>query len=410
MNGSTNRALALALACALGACNVTHKTSGAPAKPPDAGHERDAMIIDASEDAREPSEPDATVRMDASLEAGEPDAEIDTGVDEDDDAGPVEPMVPCEEQLEDSLDGLPEDVECIGLYADVSTKLVMSNLYAFTPAVPLWSDGAGKQRWVSFPEGEKIDATDLNNWVFPIGTRFFKEFRVDGRRVETRIFMKVRADRWVAGTYAWNEDESGAKRSQGEDKDDVLIAGTKYHIPTARECEQCHGGRRDRVLGFEAISLGLEGAAGLTLERLVEEDLIAPAPERTKLAIGDDGTGHAADVLPYLHINCGVPCHNSNPNADAYSSTLFMKLDAEQLDGRSATQLQPMQLLVDQDAKTMRWGDRKRIVPGSPEDSLLFQLITSRAGPQEQMPPIATKVVDGTQVEHIRAWINALNQ
>jgi hypothetical protein len=163
------------------------------------------------------------------------------------------------------------------------------------------------------------------------------------------------------------------------------------------------------VLGFEAISLGLEGAQGLTLERLVEEELIEPAPERTKLAIGDDGTGHAADVLPYLHINCGVCCHNSNPNAEAYSSTLFMKLDARLLDGRASTDFEPRTLLVDHAAKTQRWGERIRVVPGSPEESLLHQLITSRAGPQEQMPPIATKVVDGTQVQKIEAWINALD-
>jgi len=67
-----------------------------------------------------------------------------------------------------------------------------------------------------------------------------------------------------------------------------------------------------------------------------------------------------------------------------------------------------IQLLVNQTAKTLRWGDKKRVVPGDAQDSLLYQLITSRAGPKEQMPPIATQVVDSTHADIIRRWIEAL--
>jgi len=404
------RLLAVTVALAgfgLASCTITHKTDGKPVPREDAGDGDADSGMDAARDSGElDAAPDADSRMDADV----PDAAPDADVGSDEDGGAEEAIViDCEEQLDDSLDGLPDDVACIGLYADVATKRIETGVQRFVPAVILWSDGAGKQRWVSFPEGEKIDATDPNSWVFPVGTKFFKEFRVDGRRVETRIFQKVRSDRWVRGTYAWNAAETRATRSFGADLEDVQIAGKPYHIPSGTECDQCHGGREDRVLGFESVALGLPGAEGITLKDLVEQDLIAPAPARTELTIGDDGTEHGADVVGYLHMNCGVCCHNDNRNAEAYPSRLFMKLDVNELDGRPINNIETLQLLINQDAKTLRWGDRKRVIPGNPQDSLLYQLITSRAGPKEQMPPIATKVVDSHHTELIRQWIVSLD-
>ncbi len=401
----------VATGAALGAgCTITHKTTGEP----EHGDGDDAGM-DASIQARPDAMPrDASEPRDARADAhAEPDAARDADADApittDDDGGmSVELEVPCVQQIEESLDGLPDDIACIGLYADVLSKSVAPRVRRYTPGAVLWSDGSGKQRWMLLPQGEKIDATDPNNWVFPIGTKFYKEFRVEGRRVETRIFMKTRADRWVRGTYEWNRAETAAKRSLGADRDDVLIAGKPYHVPTGRECDQCHGGRKDRILGFESVALGLPGAEGTTLQDLVDEALITPEPERTQLSIGDDGTGHAGEVLTYMHMNCGVCCHNTNQNADAYSSGLFLKLDVNELDGRPVDNFEPIRLLVDQTAKTLRWGDQVRVVSGSPEESLLYQLITSRAGPKEQMPPIATQVVDSAHVELIADWIRAL--
>ena len=403
------RGLALASLVFASACTVTHKTTGKPVEKPSDGGEEDAAA-DASDEGVEDAASDTGVVVeDAAGDAADDDAARDADIQSDEDAGDdVMASIPCEQQLEESLDGLPDDVACIGLYADVATKLVASNVRRYAPALVLWSDGAGKQRWVHLPEGEKIDASDPNNWVFPVGTKFFKEFRVEGRRVETRIFQKVRQDRWSRATYAWNRDESAAIRSFGEDLGDVKIAGTDYHIPSGTECQQCHGGRADRVLGFEAIALGLPGAEGVTLKMLVDEGLLEPAPIRTQLSIGDDGTDLAAEMLGYTHMNCGVCCHNRDENAEAFPSGLFMKLDVNELDGRPVGNFEPIQLLVDQTAKTLRWGDRKRVVPGNPEDSLLYQLITSRAGPKEQMPPIATQVVDSSHADLVRRWIEAL--
>jgi hypothetical protein len=45
---------------------------------------------------------------------------------------------------------------------------------AFAPQYPLWSDGAGKRRWLSLPPGQAIDASDPDAWQFPVGTRLWK--------------------------------------------------------------------------------------------------------------------------------------------------------------------------------------------------------------------------------------------
>jgi hypothetical protein len=387
---------ALGLAVLWAGCQTTHEVD-APYKRPDAG------VEDAGHDSGDPGP------IDDDRDAAPEDGGRDASSNSDDDAG-SEPDTSCEAQIEDALDGLPDSLSCTGLYSDIRRKIVGPGVRQFAPAVPLWSDGSGKQRWIMLPEGKQIDASQPNDWVFPVGTKLFKEFRVNGRRIETRIFQKTRDDRWARAAYEWDVDETEATRSLGGDRADVILNDSVYHVPTGRECDQCHGGRKDRILGFEAVSLGLDGAQGLTLAQLASEDLLDPPPRSTHLQIGDDGTGLAAPVLGYLHINCGVCCHNANQNADAYSSGLWMKLNVNHLDGRPVDGFDAIEMAVEQPMKSDRWGaDRKRIVPGDPLDSVLLQLVRTRIGePKEQMPPIASSVVDTVSVKAIADWITVL--
>src|SRR3954451_18392936 len=43
----------------------------------------------------------------------------------------------------------PKTLECTGLYSDLVAKTVASGARPYAPAVPLWSDGAHKERWIS---------------------------------------------------------------------------------------------------------------------------------------------------------------------------------------------------------------------------------------------------------------------
>src|SRR3984957_9138108 len=162
----------------------------------------------------------------------------------------------------------PSTLSCTGLYADIATKTLAAGVRFYQPAVPLWSDNAEKARWIQLPPGTQIDATDPNEWTFPVGTKVWKEFSRDGKRVETRFFNKVQTGYWVRTTYAWNAEETAATQSAGGDIPWGTDGGT-YHIPIPSECDQCHVGRTDHLLGFEQVSLGLAAATGLTLPELV---------------------------------------------------------------------------------------------------------------------------------------------
>jgi hypothetical protein len=315
----------------------------------------------------------------------------------------------CKHQIEQSIEGLPDDLECTGLFSDVSKRKLAAGVRPFEPAVPLWSDGAAKQRWVFLPPGKKIDSSDPGEWQFPVGTKMFKEFGYDSSGpVETRLFQKVRDDYWLRTTYVWNAAHTGAKREDAA-RDIDVGGGRLHHLPSGRECDQCHDGRQDSVLGFEAISLGALGASGMTLHELVRGNLLSEAPAREELEIGDDGTGMGAQVIGWLHINCGVSCHNSDENSEAFSTGLRLKLEPALLDGRSSTEFSAIKSTVGVKAKTLQWADQIRIVPGDPDNSLLYKLVSQRGGGKNnQMPPIASLAADQEFVELIAAWIRKL--
>ncbi len=302
---------------------------------------------------------------------------------------------------------LPDDLACTGLYTDVANKDVAPDVHEYAPAYLLWSDGATKQRWIYLPPDTQIDNSSPDAWHFPVGTKLFKQFSWKGRRVETRMFWKAGEGRWLKTAYQWNDDESAATRFGGGDVD---VGGDTYHIPSPKECDQCHKGRDDRALGFEQVLLGLPGATGMTLSELVHQDLLTDPPVQTELSIGDDGTGNAAPALAWLHVNCGVSCHNANSNADAYKTDMYLRLSADQLDGSSSADFDPIKTTVGVAARTPRWLGNDRIVPGSPENSLLYQLVSKRdpARMQDQMPPIASRVVDSDGIMALEAWIRSL--
>jgi hypothetical protein len=324
------------------------------------------------------------------------------------DAGPAKDQTDpaCANDPVGMFDGLHEHLECAGLFSDIRKKTLAQGVEPFAPGVALWADGADRHRWIVLPKGTKIDASNPNEWSFPVGTNLFEEFQVGGHRIETRLFQKA-SDRWVRTTYQWNSDETSATRSVGGDI--TLNDGSTYHLPPVKECDQCHQGRIDRVLGFEQIALGLSDATGLTLAKLVEKGLISPVPERTNLQIADDDTGKAAPAISWLHINCGVACHNANPGAAAHSTRLRMRLDATELDGRPATMYETLRSTIGVAATSPQWDGQTRIVPGSPEKSLLFHLMSSRGGAEnEQMPPIASSVVDKEAVSMVEQWIRSM--
>lgn len=295
---------------------------------------------------------------------------------------------------------LPERLSETGLFADVPTEELESRVQAYTPAFALWSDGAKKRRWIYVPKGERVDASDLDDWRFPEGTKFWKEFSRDGVRVETRLLQKIGPAEgdWSAVAYIWRPDQSDAERAP---YGAVNALGTPHDVPAAGECWACHGGRRSRALGFSAIQLaspapdqepGLSQDAQATLlSRALPSDLEIPGTPVERAALG------------YLHANCSH-CHNqSGAAADADKC-----LDPNtRLDFDLDFSLRTDELSSTAKTATYRTAIDKVVKPGKPDDSKLLDLVSAR-GAFRQMPPLGTDRVDPDAVRTLRDWIGSL--
>lgn len=326
---------------------------------------------------------------------------------------------PACEAERDVVDHLYKRLSCTGLYADFTSKTVADDRMAYKPAAEFWSDGAEKSRWLYLPPGTKIDTTDMNEWAFPVGTEVFKEFRLHGKRVETRLFKK-NDDQWVNTTYRWKDDESEAVRlDTGDSIDGGGPDGGVYEIPTAIQCGDCHGGRKDFMLGIDAVSLGLPSATGLTLQALSDKKLITVEPKSTTLATPTatalQGGEKAGPALEWLHINCGSACHNQEFGAGGKQTGLYMRL--------KGTDLMPTVTTVDKTdvfttavCKDSNHADApsttvklKFIRPGNVAKSWLSTISNQRyPAAQTQMPPDYTHAVDHVGHKLLEDWIAAL--
>ncbi|WP_169927653.1 hypothetical protein [Labilithrix luteola] len=353
------------------------------------------------------SEPEPETDAGAS-DASDADSDATTDADAEVDSG----VIDCAKDR--GADGLATHLSCAGLYSNIATKTVDANTREFTPGVMFWSDGAEKQRWVYLPPSTKIDISNFDEWTFPQGTRFWKEFELEGKRVETRLYEKTLKG-WKHTSYRWNSDASEAIRNDAGEV--IALAGrTPYQIPTANECNECHAGREEPVLGFEPVSLGLATAKGVTLATLAVEDRFSAAPPARLFTIPEDKTGIAAPALAWLHANCGH-CHNTSPNAGAVGSTLRTLIRASDLlaGNPSAETLATWTTGVckpsERDAPA--GGKYLYIAGGAPSASLASLLLGARATPGtesiiNQMPPLTSHMVDKAGQKLVDDWISAL--
>lgn len=287
----------------------------------------------------------------------------------------------------------PADLACTGLYADFATKEVARTARLYAPAVSFWSDGYEKARWIELPDAP-IDASNMDEWKFPVGTKVWKEFRFHDRRIETRLLWKAKEDGWVMASYVWSEDGTKATRGEGQS---LTVGGAPYHVPAAVECNDCHKGRKDVLLGFEAISLAQPAASGVTLTVLAAERRLAPAPAKTSLDI-EPGLG-------VLHVNCGVSCHNATPGANGKDSTLRLRIGFDEAASKPVAAWQLMTTIVGVPATLPGWSGGLRLAPGAPDQSVLVASMKARG--TGQMPP-STQEVDFAGITAVEGFVRSV--
>jgi hypothetical protein len=289
---------------------------------------------------------------------------------------------------------MPQALAETGLYAPGSTSELAEGVVAYAPRYELWSDGALKQRWLLLPAGTQIDTSDMDAWRFPTGTKIWKEFGRDGRRLETRLIWKT-DEGWFRVAFVWNDAETAALAApQGEDD----VRGTDHDVPQRTACGDCHDGQPDFVLGVSALQLAHDGP-GVTLQTLVAEGKLSQAPTGD-LALPDDDAWNA---LGYLHANCGS-CHT--PSSITWDKVdLDLWLRTAELGSIAETRSYQSTVGV---ALTDTAGPlASRIAPGDPAASGLVLRMQSR-GNEAAMPPLASEHVDEAGVALVSTWIQDL--
>jgi hypothetical protein len=302
----------------------------------------------------------------------------------------------------------PVALACTGLYSDWTQLTLAPDVQAYQPGATMWADGADSSRWIWLPPGQKIDTTDVNNWIFPVGTKLWQEFRLLGRRIETRFLWKEASSLWFRSTFAWAEDQSAAPAVIGGVPN---ARGLPYEIPALSSCEKCHAGETDFVLGFELVGLSLPRSSGLNLQALLQQRLLSNPPTVTPNIPGGDPTTTAA--LAFLHTNCGTSCHNRAPNAGAGVYGLFLKLAVDATGALPGTVQQT-------DTWATAWkvpsnltpygndaGGFWRIAPGNVAHSSIPWTVGRRDG-VAQMPPLATHLVDQNNAALLSSWIASM--
>lgn len=317
-----------------------------------------------------------------------------------------------------------------GLYQDIKTKKVDPTHLYFEPQYPLWTDGAHKARWVSIPPGKQIqnggeDATegDADHWLFPVGTRVWKEFSFPDpqnpqrlKRVETRYYRKSRENGWFAASFLWNENETEATVAPEEGiKNYFPLAGGKSHsIPGVMQCFECHQRGGDPVLGLDALQLSTDRdplalhvqqnmPPTITLRTLIERNLLShPGDLLSEPPRIHSHTDVGRAAMGYLHGNCGH-CHHPEGSAAATGQFLrfTVKAQSEEVEPAFKTTVN----IATKKFKIPGESETFRILPKNPEISAVPYRLH-----EGTMPPLGTKIVDEEAVEQISSWIRTLKE
>lgn len=268
---------------------------------------------------------------------------------------------------------------------------------------PFWSDGAEKRRYMALPENGRVNINAEGDFVFPIGTALIKHFRVDGRFIETRFFVRDTITTWTGYSYRWNDSQTEATLLSGAE--DVAIGGQLWHFPGREECLQCHTAAAGFSLGPEVAQLNKsyphapDGTPVNQMDYLRLLGIFADAPpagvSKLKLVSSADTMQDLGlRARAYLHSNCSN-CHR--PGGPTQST----------MDLRFSTALTEMNICDSPPLLgTPDIAGARLLAPGDPARSVM--LARMQAAGANRMPPLSTNVIDTDGVLLIEQWIRSL--
>jgi mono/diheme cytochrome c family protein len=210
---------------------------------------------------------------------------------------------------------------------------------------------------------------------------------------------------WEGFTWEWNEAESEAMLVTGGKT--VLVGDLPWTYPSGPQCDQCHQAAAYSTLGPETAQLNYDivyAETGNTANQLTTLDAIGyfqsplstSVDELPRLPDPFDETAEiGARARAYLHSNC-AQCHRpgtANPSS---------------MDWRYQTLLENVGACdVENGLGDLGLGAGARLIaPGDSAQSVIVARMLNRDG--EQMPPLATQIVDADGVAVVSAWIDSL--
>jgi uncharacterized repeat protein (TIGR03806 family) len=269
---------------------------------------------------------------------------------------------------------------------------------------PFWSDGAEKERFFYVPASARVGIDGQGHLTFPIGSVLVKNFRLNGRRIETRLLVRHQDGEWAGYTYEWNEAQSDAALlASGKQRP---VQNQTWYYPSRAQCLQCHTAAAGRSLGTEIGQLNrtlLYTATGRSANQLLTYEHIGLLADPLPAAVdqlsalprsGDSGVSLTARAKSYLHVNC-ANCHRPGGTARG------------EMDLRFATAWPAMNVCnVAPLLNDLGIADARLVAPGAPGRSLLLQRL--RRQDVFRMPPIGGDRPDTAGIQLLENWIQGL--
>jgi len=279
-------------------------------------------------------------------------------------------------------------------------------LIPFDVNVPLWTDGAIKQRWFALPDNTTITISDdANNWVFPIGTVFIKHFYIGSELVETRTLIRHDDGDWAGYSYEWDEDGLDATLLQGGKVKN--INGVDWSYPSSAQCMSCHTPASGFTIGPETLQLNRDYtyANGVTSNQLVtmnhiglfSDSLPAEVNNMHLLPTIDDLTKSIdSRARAYLHANCAY-CHQVGGIGRGPANFHYLT-STDEMDVCN----------IDPETGDLDVNNAKLLTPSDPEASIIS--LRMKSNDVNRMPPIGSGMVHTEGVALIDEWINGISE
>jgi uncharacterized repeat protein (TIGR03806 family) len=297
-------------------------------------------------------------------------------------------------------EGIPEKLSQTGCFQASDPKVPTDRLVEYNVNSPLWSDGADKARWLALPENGKIKVGEGGRWEFPPGSVLAKEFKLGGKRIETRLFMRHTDGSWAGYTYEWNDAETDATLlADGKTKD---VAGQTWTYPSRSQCISCHNSATGGTIGLETAQLN--GAHtypdGVTMNQLAKLESLgafaAPLPAERPALVSPTSTTASTEekARSYLHANCAF-CHRPQGPGRGAADFRFSRT----FKGTRICNTVP-------EAGDFGIEGAKLFAPGDPDTSIISLRI--HATGEIRMPPIGTSIEDTTGTTLVDDWIRSV--